>query len=82
MDHHFHIQLDSDKLIFLRLRIHLLFLIYYCKIVKYNFIWSVGQEVKTPPSHGGITGSIPVRTVEKMTITIISLDMYPESWTH
>lgn len=28
-----------------------------------NFIWSgrVGQGVKTPPFHGGITGSNPVR---------------------
>ena len=25
-------------------------------------IWFVGQAVKTPPSHGGNTGSIPVRT--------------------
>ncbi len=24
--------------------------------------WSVGQGVKTPPFHGGITGSIPVRS--------------------
>ena len=24
-------------------------------------IWLVGQGVKTPPSHGGIMGSIPVR---------------------
>lgn len=24
-------------------------------------IWPVGQEVKTPPFHGGIMGSIPVR---------------------
>ena len=23
--------------------------------------WPVGQEVKTPPFHGGIMGSIPVR---------------------
>ena len=26
--------------------------------------WLVGQEVKTPPSHGGITGSIPVRAAD------------------
>lgn len=26
---------------------------------------SVGQGVKTPPFHGGITGSIPVRSTEK-----------------
>ena len=27
----------------------------------------VGQAVKTPPSHGGNTGSIPVRTAEVLT---------------
>jgi hypothetical protein len=27
-----------------------------------NGKWSVGQGVKTPPFHGGITGSIPVRS--------------------
>ena len=26
--------------------------------------WSVGQAVKTPPSHGGNRGSIPLRTTE------------------
>ena len=26
-------------------------------------IWRVGQEVKTPPSHGGIRGSIPLQAV-------------------
>ena len=26
--------------------------------------WSVGQAVKTPPFHGGNTGSIPVRIIE------------------
>ncbi len=26
--------------------------------------WSVGQGVKTPPFHGGNTGSNPVRTIE------------------
>ena len=25
--------------------------------------WSVGQGVKTPPFHGGNTGSNPVRTI-------------------
>ena len=29
------------------------------------FEWSVGQGVKTPPFHGGITGSIPVRSTGK-----------------
>ena len=27
-------------------------------------LWSVGQAVKTPPSHGGNRGSIPLRTIE------------------
>ena len=27
--------------------------------------WRVGQGVKTPPFHGGITGSIPVRGTRK-----------------
>ncbi len=40
-----------------------------CNIIKNIVIslsaWFVGQEVKTPPSQGGITGSIPVRTVFK-----------------
>ena len=30
-----------------------------------RFKWSVGQGVKTPPFHGGITGSIPVRSTGK-----------------
>ncbi len=30
-----------------------------------KFEWSVGQGVKTPPFHGGITGSIPVRSTGK-----------------
>ena len=29
-----------------------------------KYIWLVGQGVKTPPSHGGIMGSIPVRATE------------------
>lgn len=27
--------------------------------------WSVGQEVKTPPFHGGNTGSSPVRSTKE-----------------
>ena len=30
-------------------------------------IWRVGQEVKTPPSHGGIRGSIPLLAVDYLT---------------
>ena len=29
-------------------------------------IWPVGQEVKTPPSQGGIMGSIPVRVTKQI----------------
>lgn len=32
---------------------------------------SVGQGVKTPPFHGGITGSIPVRCTGKGTLVVI-----------
>ena len=35
-----------------------------------NGKWSVGQGVKTPPFHGGITGSIPVRSTPKKPLTI------------
>ena len=31
------------------------------------FIWPVGQEVKTPPFHGGNMGSSPVRVTKKKT---------------
>ena len=31
-------------------------------------IWSVGQGVKTPPFHGGNTGSNPVRTISPSAI--------------
>ena len=34
------------------------------KIVCYSNKRFVGQAVKTPPSHGGNTGSIPVRTAQ------------------
>ncbi len=32
-------------------------------LVKTPLEWSVGQGVKTPPFHGGNTGSNPVRTI-------------------
>ncbi len=33
-------------------------------IIVFVFVeWSVGQGVKTPPFHGGNTGSNPVRTI-------------------
>ena len=36
-----------------------------CRMDSYNNeAWFVGQAVKTPPSHGGNTGSIPVRTAK------------------
>lgn len=31
------------------------------------FFRPVGQEVKTPPSQGGITGSIPVQAASRIT---------------
>ena len=31
--------------------------------------WSVGQGVKTPPFHGGNTGSNPVRTIDKLSLS-------------
>ena len=36
--------------------------IYYA--IQASFKWLVGQAVKTPPSHGGIRGSIPLRAVD------------------
>ena len=39
----------------------LAFLFLLCYIMQ---AWFVGQAVKTPPSHGGNTGSIPVRTAK------------------
>ena len=34
---------------------------------KQNMVdWSIGQAVKTPPSHGGNRGSIPLSTAEKL----------------
>ena len=32
-------------------------------LIIFSTLWSVGQAVKTPPFHGGITGSIPVRII-------------------
>ena len=34
--------------------------LFICENMK-KFNWPVGQAVKTPPFHGGITGSNPVR---------------------
>ena len=36
-------------------------------------LWSVGQGVKTPPFHGGNTGSNPVRTISFWRITQVRL---------
>ena len=33
--------------------------------------WLVGQAVKTPPSHGGIRGSIPLSAAKKKSSRII-----------
>ena len=35
-----------------------------CDADRSHLIWLVGQAVKTPPSHGGIRGSIPLRAVD------------------
>ena len=32
--------------------------------------WLVGQAVKTPPSHGGNSGSIPLRAALEMPVNI------------
>ena len=29
-------------------------------------MWPLGQEVKTPPSHGGIRGSIPLEATKNI----------------
>lgn len=39
-------------------------------------IWRVGQEVKTPPFHGGITGSSPVHAT-KMPCSTSGLGRHP-----
>jgi hypothetical protein len=39
----------------------------------YMLLWPVGQAVKTPPFHGGNTGSNPVR----VTLYIVELQLGP-----
>ena len=34
-------------------------------------VWPVGQAVKTPPFHGGITGSNPVRVTINLSSNLI-----------
>ncbi len=36
------------------------------------FFWPVGQAVKTPPFHGGNTGSSPVRVISKAQLFVIT----------
>ena len=36
-----------------------------CDIINKLKIWPVGQEAKTPPSHGGNSGSIPLRVTNQ-----------------
>jgi hypothetical protein len=44
----------------------LVFSCYKCFAVKDSYIiWPVGQAVKTPPFHGGNTGSNPVRVIKE-----------------
>ena len=45
------------------------------RIMYYNQARFVGQAVKTPPSHGGNTGSIPVRTAF-MGNTYLSISLF------
>ncbi len=40
-------------------------------------LWLVGQGVKTPPSHGGIRGSIPLPAAYNFTVRLISLEVIP-----
>ncbi|AAL96904.1 hypothetical protein spyM18_0084 [Streptococcus pyogenes MGAS8232] len=37
--------------------------VHSCPLSIIILLWSVGQGVKTPPFHGGNTGSNPVRTI-------------------
>ena len=39
-------------------------------------IWPVGQAVKTPPFHGGNTGSSPVRVIVKHTNIVCMLFLF------
>ena len=41
---------------------------YFCTPITEK--WSVGQGVMTPPFHGGITGSIPVRSTDKKPLIV------------
>ena len=51
--------------------------IYYA--IQASFKWLIGQAVKTPPSHGGIRGSIPLRTVCVLhnNVTRLRVDISP-----
>ena len=40
------------------------------------FYWPVGQAVKTPPFHGGNTGSSPVRVIVKHTNIVCMLFLF------
>jgi hypothetical protein len=50
------------------------------KIVSYicnpKMMRRVGQGVKTPPFHGGVTGSIPVRGTRERNTTIVFLFLF------
>ena len=40
-------------------------LAFFCHLLYYKqATWPVGQAVKTPPSHGGNSGSIPLRAID------------------
>lgn len=47
-----------------------------------GLIWSVGQVVKTPPFHGGNTGSTPVQITMWWFHTAASLGVSPQKGTN
>ena len=42
-------------------------------IVVSHFIWPIGQAVKTPPSQGGIMGSIPVWVTKTIKLRVLTV---------
>ena len=57
------------------------FIDFYLKICYYSKakkIWSHGQAVKTPPSHGGIRGSIPLGTTNRNFVEPIILRRFSD----
>ena len=46
-----------------------------------NYIWPVGQAVKTPPSHGGNRGSSPLRVTTSEQVALVPIFLYKKSVT-